>query len=748
MSDKTRPQHPHFWIPDEEVVQKPYAPTGRTNPRNVHHASHGQTLLRGLRSIEDFHARMSSPWANEMIVFKVELAPSEKLQNTHHQQFLRDKGIEVVAVRDRRTAVAKTSPTRFKRLKDKVSEYQVRGANADFQFVDGFSSFEPDDKHTESLRRLLNQPVVPDKRLDVQIVLLPHLTEAFYSQAINYLSERIREDGGELVRSPYRLADSTPVLRAEIPSGAIQLIAQEEVVYRVEETSFFRIIDDMNIPATTAQCRLAPDVVLDTLPVVAVLDSGVRFDHPDLDELIVRRWIAPGIALTNPSHGTGVASRVLFADQVEYQAAAGAFRPRCRIADACISDGQPVSQDQLIERIRGAVEALHPVARVFNLSFNASTPIEGDVQSLVGHELDVLAYKHGIQFVVSVGNHYLWRVPGITLGDILEDSDARVAAPGDSVFALTVGSLSRSDATGSVSQAKQPSPFSRLGPGFGGNPKPDLVAPGGNIYMDHETGEQIIPPPAAAYVLTPGGGIAPNCGTSHASPVVSGDLAVVHHSLPVDNLLLAKALLIHTADVCWEEDGLDYLQRQVYASAYGAGVSRADRALLSAASSVTFVRTGEMNRLTKERVKFHMPTLLSEQRRRNDTARVRVTCVSMPPIDRSKGTDYCSAYVNASLHKAGGEGALPSSNPAGGEGRPEWQPYQHFSKLFSRFNSGDWEVWLQLWTRWDMPDDQNVLYALAITVEDPYGALDVYSAIENEVEGRFMPLTRLRTRPR
>ena len=55
-------------------------------------------------------------------------------------------------------------------------------------------------------------------------------------------------------------------------------------------------------------------------------------------------------------------------------------------------------------------------------------------------------------------------------------------------------------------------------------------------------------------------------------------------------------------------------------------------------------------------------------------------------------------------------------------------------------------MWLQLYTRWDIADDFEVPYALAITIEDPLRQMELYSSIQNEVENRYDLMIQTKTR--
>lgn len=124
-------------------------------------------------------------------------------------------------------------------------------------------------------------------------------------------------------------------------------------------------------------------------------------------------------------------------------------------------------------------------------------------------------------------------------------------------------------------------------------------------------------------------------------------------------------------------------------------------------------------------------------------AKVSVTCVSMPPVDRTKGTEYLGAYIRASLKKGSSDGRLKPVQQDFKEGRQKWDVCHQFTKLLSKFEVGDWQIWLELFSRWDK-ENIDVPYALAVTIEDVSNTLDVYSEIE--ALNRYRAINTLRLR--
>ena len=70
--------------------------------------------------------------------------------------------------------------------------------------------------------------------------------------------------------------------------------------------------------------------------------------------------------------------------------------------------------------------------------------------------------------------------------------------------------------------------------------------------------------------------------------------------------------------------------------------------------------------------------------------------------------EYVSAYVSASIHRLNSNGKNVTDNPSVSEKRKKWDTCCHFSNEFSSFSPGDWEVWLELFTRWSIADDQEI----------------------------------------
>lgn len=727
---------PHFWIPDKEVEQVPKTPTGRAKVRDIIFSEHGAKLSQGLQMVKEaIDAAQNDDSLREvgLYVFKVELPRGEKVQ--HKSELFSKNGMHLNAVKDQRHAIVSTTRQQFQMLKNRVRAYTANGTNrTQFDYIESISPYIGTEKNSSELRKkvYIDQP---PETVDIQLMFIPNLQPQEYTKAISKIKEKILATQGIVQQEPYYLSDNTPVIRVIIPSNSLSRYENDSAIYRIEETRFFSARVDNYLGAIPASAQLDTTIDINELPIIAILDAGVSFAAP-FDQLVVDHWKAPNSTGGNCDHGTRVAGKAAFSDLGVQLAVSSVVTPRARIIDCNILDGS-VPENIMIQRIQVAVSVYSELAKIYNLSANASSPIEGDEMSIIGFELDVLQLKYSVQFVVSAGNHELWKTEN-SIDDILDDDDSKIAPPADSMLSIVVGAVACENHVGSLSGKNIIAPYSRCGPGFAGFSKPDMCAYGGTIVLEDDGAH--VPCDSGALVMTKAGTIEPDAGTSFTAPTVAGDLAEISAVTPGFDVLLAKALLYHNAKPLWEADDMDNDELAFAHKLYGRGISSVSDSKFSSPSRVTFMRTGTLNKTTKERIKIYMPEILAAQPGRN-VAKVTVTCLSQPPVDRTKGSEYLGAYISASLKKFHPDGHLIPVVQDFKEGRKKWDVCHQFSKMFSNFNAGDWQIWLELLSRWD-ENHIDVPYALVATIEDASETLDVYSEVQ--AQNRYQAINTLR----
>lgn len=730
----------HFIIPNEEVVKVDHTPRSIPQPREINHVTHGKELEKGLCSIKEKRKDTNSPIKDDVIIFKVEISDEDKIdaRGDFEKLFVKNN-LKVNAVKKSNIAVVSSTLKNFEDFNSNLNKYiQSDGKQADFfQYINKISIVSKEDKQATSL--IEEKSADNSLKQDVQITLVPSLDKDIYIKVLNYLKEELKKSNGELVDEPFYLSDNTPILRAILPSSGVDLLSDQEIVHKIELTPFYGSESNGKIEELdVSKVELRYENEIEELPLVCILDDGIRLPE-NLSDCVAGYWVADDIKTFTAEHGTKVASRAIFGDEIDKNVLENkALTPRVRVIDAVISDGaSKIPEPVLIERIREAVIKIKDTTKIFNLSFNAKRPIKDEEVSNLAYELDRMMEEFGVLFVVPTGNHELWSSYD-SLDEIIDDEGARMAAPGEAFLGLTVGAITRNNHHLSVSNEKEIAPFSRVGLGFCGTPKPDLAYPGGNVFLDN--GTPYIAGNSAAYTINNKGFLEAGYGTSFAAPIAAADIAILAQQVPNKNPFVAKALLLHHAELSEAMSNLHTSQQvELCEKLYGKGIGSEKNAKHSRKGRATYIRTGTMSRLVKERVKFYMPsTMATHSKRKTSVVNVKVTCLCISPVSKNMGYEYVRAYVETSFHCINSNGKDSVRNPGGGMGRTKWHNIHHFSQDFSVFDSGDWQVWLHLFSKPEIENKTPIKYILIVTIEDlTEHDVDIYGGIQAEAIGRF-----------
>ncbi|MFK0288591.1 S8 family peptidase [Streptomyces sp. NPDC090499] len=234
---------------------------------------------------------------------------------------------------------------------------------------------------------------------------------------------------------------------------------------------------------------------------VAVLDTGVDADHPDLRTQVVAQkdFSGSGSVKDRDGHGTHVASIVAGTGAKSHGRYKG-VAPGAKILSGKVLGDDGSGSDSGI--IAGMEWAAAQGADVVNLSLSGpDTPGIDPLEAAV----DKLSAEKGILFAVGAGNSG----PGA----------GTVGSPGSADAALTVGAVDDND---------ELADFSSTGPRDGdGAVKPDVTAPGVDITAAAAPGSVI-----AREVGQNPPGYMTISGTSMATPHVAGAAAILKQAHP------------------------------------------------------------------------------------------------------------------------------------------------------------------------------------------------------------------------
>lgn len=227
---------------------------------------------------------------------------------------------------------------------------------------------------------------------------------------------------------------------------------------------------------------------------VAVIDTGIDADHPDLADRVIaaENFTEDPDAGDYYGHGTHVASTIAGSGA----ASGGRYKgvaPGAKLINAKGCDGGGYCYDSWL--MAAMDYSAHSGARVVNMSVGGGT---SDGTDPLSQEVDRLTLETGVLFVVAAGNYG-------------EYGPVTVGAPGAAASALTVGAVDRAD---------ELAYFSSRGPRFGDAAiKPEVTAPGVGIVAARAAGTGMGGPVGDHYTAA--------SGTSMATPHVAGAAAIL-----------------------------------------------------------------------------------------------------------------------------------------------------------------------------------------------------------------------------
>ncbi|WP_181009933.1 S8 family serine peptidase [Ornithinimicrobium sufpigmenti] len=248
---------------------------------------------------------------------------------------------------------------------------------------------------------------------------------------------------------------------------------------------------------------------------VAVLDSGIDDEHPDLAGQVVasENFSDSDTAKDRDGHGTHVAATVAGTGAASDGRSVGVAPGAGLLNGKVLDDFGNGTTSGLIEGMEWAVEQ---GADVVNLSVGVRG-FYSDGTDPGSMAVNALVEEHGTLFVIAAGNDG----PG----------ESTVTAPGSADLALTVGAVDRNEDIAS---------FSSRGPRFGDHAvKPEITGPGVDIVAARAAGTWAGFPVDDSYTSM--------SGTSMAAPHVAGAAALVAQARPELTGVELRALLVGTA---------------------------------------------------------------------------------------------------------------------------------------------------------------------------------------------------------
>lgn len=278
----------------------------------------------------------------------------------------------------------------------------------------------------------------------------------------------------------------------------------------VASGTVFRIEPVQPISSTSPGEGREPDrplpVDMTTLPIVGVVDGGLTaasYRHAEA-------WRAPPLVAdgaADTQHGNWVTSLVVQGHDWNNNLTLPPLYCQVGTVQAVAKkDSRAFVDPQDFVAYLDGVMAANPETRVWNFSLNQPYSCDLEAVSALGHDIAMLARKHSVLPIISIGNK-----PG-----------TRIQPPGDCEAAITVGGRIHDENGDPAGEC----PVSLCGPGPSSMLKPDLS------YFSHVR--------ALGGVVIRGSSFA----TSLTSPLAAHTMERVREASPD----LVKALLLHNSD--------------------------------------------------------------------------------------------------------------------------------------------------------------------------------------------------------
>lgn len=357
----------------------------------------------------------------------------------------------------------------------------------------------------------------------------------------------------------------------------------------------------------------------DDAPGVLVIDSGILPSHPLLidsvgDAIAIATKDQTRVRSDDPydeiGHGTQVAGIALYGD-IQECIDNNKFIPEFWIFSSKVMyldetgnatyDINELFEHQLDSAVSRIVEQ-YPQCRIINLSLGCLDyrMFAGRRQFDIASLIDDLAYRYQVIFVVCAGNYYDWdehnNYPEYLLDETTDS--VKIIDTASSALGITVGALYNEAIPGPLvpRYVLQPSHYTRVGPGYRGMIKPELVEIGGGT--DNDTYVPTINPTwiddHRLFNL--------DSGTSLSTPKVAHFLAKLMIKYPLYSNNLIKALLFSSASIPEERPGSlgdcdffgDATNQKNLLNVYGYGQPNIYKAFYSERNRVLLIRENKI----------------------------------------------------------------------------------------------------------------------------------------------------------
>lgn len=708
---------------------------------------HKRQIVESVDTIINFSQKTESKLTNpdQLNFFEIEFHKKAIAKSAQPIELLDKNYIQVLSQVGEKTFIVSAKNNSLTQFRDSASRFSLQQNQKESALLSAITNIH----QIEKTEKFTKEEFPNDEKYQAYIFLYDSLSVADSEKINNEIKEKskteteffVTESGAKAIYGEFNRSFLDEISTPH-PQNPIQ---------KIEKSLYFMV---QQAPTVSYDLSKVTVVEPEIEAKVGIVDSGI-VDHFLYKNLIidVEDFIKDS-NFTDLSHGTLVGSRTFFGGNIEDQI----FNTQTLFAQARILDirvmkaftqpnGQKtcgVNDKDLIQAIKTVVKKYGTDVKVYNLSLNNSDVncTHSGKRHYISRELDAIAYKYKVIFVVSAGNNN--DCMNQTYPDCFSLRENVITPPADLINGLVVGSLADNESSKSVALNNEPSPFTRVG--LLGTRKPDLVHFGGNINIYGRSDGLGVKGLSVSQ-----DGLVEDIGTSFSAPIVSQITAKIYEYLvqskqwdesPID---LTKALTLHSG--LYELPSNSKISPDILPNLVGYGIPDFNRALDCIDSVATFIYTDKLGvkvenneesksiRANKHKIKFIIPPEIAGK---NKKLKIKGTLVFTPLTNALGALDYSLADIEINLHYNNSNGTLQGGNLGKKciDYRNKWCPVKSFEKTFTYYKDGFWEVWLTLNARGKAnKKDYEQSYALVVSIEDVTAnaeeRVNIYEIIKN-----------------
>ena len=530
-----------------------------------------------------------------------------------------------------------------------VNDPPTKRFKANLTAISDIQPIQADEKISESLVKISAQGRFDTIQKKIKLKLFDFGNEFDNNQIEAYVMKKLAEL--HLTGTHELITYGESIKYIKLAVSGYEDIQRIAVINGVKTIDFFRSYSlptgiEITSEAETFLREEACEGNRDSEVYIGIIDGGISEKNTLLAPYVTERrtYIAP--EYQNHEHATFIASIIQYGNELNKisHTTSKHFRFVDIIAlpnnDPLYGPTDEINEESLMEVIEETMKEFAEKVKIWNVSIGISDQVCQGIMSDLGVFFDFIQDKYNVQFFVSSGNlnipPYRQWPPQPEMGE-----RDRIIAPADSVRAVTVGSIALTDSSEAIVKKNEPSPFSRRGPGANFNVKPDLVDYGGNLSTGHTCYG------IGIKGLNPMGEIVEKVGTSYSNPRIVQKFASIIDDLVKTDLLLAKAILIHSARL-QSRNFFDSKRENLQYYGFGMPETETQDILQCSEDEITLVFKQKISQGTYlELIDFPYPSSLIKDGKYY--GEIGMTLAYTPILNEQFGNEYCQVNIDASF---------------------------------------------------------------------------------------------------